>query len=219
MSLYQKLQSNIRKLIGGIGSREGHMLPNEKSIDVINDILSNTENPKKICEIGFNAGHSAISWLTVSDDIYFHSVDYGIHRYTKNQMRKVKSFFGDRFDYTRKDSRQLKSDFYEGYDLVIIDGGHDWATVQHDYRMIRDANVPYILVDDYLMIDESRIYHRHLKEVTRLVDAVIETSQPYERIARFDMPIDPLGVPPLPDQVDPLTKCESIQILLKRIKV
>ena len=215
MSPYQKLQSNIRKLIGGIGSREGHMLPNEKSIDVINDILSNTENPKKICEIGFNAGHSAISWLTVSDNIYFHSVDNGTHHYTKNQMRKVKSFFGDRFDYTMKDSKDLKSDFYGEYDLVIIDGGHDWVTVQHDYRTIRDANVPYILVDDYLMIDnKSRIYHRHLKEVTRLVDAVINTSQPYERVARFDMPIYPFGVP-----VDHFTKCESVQILLKRIKV
>jgi hypothetical protein len=216
MSLYQNLVSNLRKLIGDIGRREGHMLPNEKSVDIVNDILSNTENPKKICEIGFNAGHSATSWLTVSDDIYLHSVDNGMHHYTKNQMRKVKSFFGDRFDYTVKDSKDLKSDFYEGYDLVIIDGGHDWQTIQHDYRMIRDANVPYILIDDYLMIDaDSKISHRHLKEVTRLVNAVINSSQPYERVARFDMPVDPIWS----DQHNHLADCRTVQILLKRKKV
>ena len=42
MSLYQNLVSNLRKLIGDIGRREGHMLPNEKSVDIVNDILSNT---------------------------------------------------------------------------------------------------------------------------------------------------------------------------------
>lgn len=220
MSPYQKLQGNIKSLIGDLGIREGHVVPDEKTLDVIQKIYSDCGNPQNICEIGFNAGHSAACWLTINEYGNFHSVDNGFHNYTLNQMKKFEVAFPDRFSYTLSDSKTLTPEFYVGYDLVIVDGGHDWPSVQHDYRMAREAGVPYILFDDYLIHNvDHEMYHRPEKSVTTLVDRVIQRSdQPYYRVARYDIPTDNRWLDPARLEEWGECKLETVQILLKRVE-
>ena len=112
--------------------------------------------PRHVCEVGFNAGHSAIAWLCAIPNATLTSFDIGHERYTEHARKFVRQLFGDRFIFVRGNSTiTLRSSAMHrmkrssSCDVVSIDGGHDFETakadilhlsalVSHSHKLIMD---------------------------------------------------------------------------------
>jgi len=108
----------------------------------------------RICEIGFNAGHSAMLLLMGRDktEIDFTIFDIGWHPYTKPCLEYIKSKYSHvKFTYIEGDSTKtvpLWLDGNEGsYDVVHVDGGHNEHCVSNDMK-----NADVLLKSGGLMI-------------------------------------------------------------------
>jgi len=111
---------------------------------------------KNICEIGFNAGHSAVSWLAANPDITLYSFDLGYHDYTESIGKYLKKRFPGRFHLILGDSRRTLPKFIQENptvkcDIMSIDGGHFYDIVLHDFNNFRKMANPRNLLqfDDY----------------------------------------------------------------------
>jgi hypothetical protein len=128
----------------------------------------------KICEIGFNAGHSALLMLLGKRDSPFEFTvfDIGEHMYVRPCMQYISKIFPKTsFAYYEGDSTKIlpaiiqsKPEMCESYDVVHVDGGHQEEIVVSDlfhaakllrkggYLIVDDTNISYIdaLVNKYI---------------------------------------------------------------------
>jgi hypothetical protein len=141
----------------------------------VNLFWAGLQAKKKICEIGFNAGHSALLLLLGSKpDVHidFTIFDIGHHFYTRPCMEYIsKKFPHVNMTYSEGDSTivipsviQENPEMCETYDVVHVDGGHTEHCIQNDlfnaaklvkkdgYIVVDDTNINYInaLVDKYI---------------------------------------------------------------------
>lgn len=113
------------------------------------DILE-IAKPDSILEVGFNAGGSALMFLSINSDLKYHSVDI-------QENDKSVDFFLDKFGYNnfwfiKSDSKNIKPSegmLLSKYDLVFIDGNHEEDAVISDIETSLTFNPKYILMDDY----------------------------------------------------------------------
>jgi hypothetical protein len=134
----------------------------------------------KICEIGFNAGHSSMLMLLGRDKtpLDFTIFDIGQHAYTKPCLDYIQSQFQHvNFEYIEGDSTvsmpkwiEVNSRYMELYDVVHVDGGHTEHCIINDMKnadllvkkggilIIDDTNVEYInnCVDLYISTGKYR---------------------------------------------------------------
>jgi hypothetical protein len=97
---------------------------------------------KRICEIGFNAGHSTLLMLLNRDDtpLEYTVFDLGEHAYVKPALDYIKNTFQHvNFEYNEGDSIKTlpawigKNTHLCGqYDIVHVDGGHTEECIQND---------------------------------------------------------------------------------------
>ena len=128
----------------------------------------------KICEIGFNAGHSSMLLLLGRDktSLDFTIFDIGEHPYTKPCLNYIQSHFKHvNFEYIEGDSIITMPEWIESnktliglYDVVHVDGGHSEQCIFNDMKnadilakkggliIIDDTNMSHIneYVDSYL---------------------------------------------------------------------
>ena len=126
----------------------------------------------RICEIGFNAGHSVLLMLLGRDKtpIDFTIFDIGEHVYTRPCFEYMKSKFQHvRFEFIEGDSTVTIPEWIEArtpelYDVIHVDGGHSEHCITNDMKnadrlvkmngivIIDDTNCDYInkCVDLYL---------------------------------------------------------------------
>jgi hypothetical protein len=95
--------------------------------------------PSRICEIGFNAGHSAMLLLLASSATTFTIFDIGHHQYTQLCLNYIEHIFPQvAFEYIVGDSTQTMPTQMEGrhqtYDLVHVDGGHSEFCATSDMK-------------------------------------------------------------------------------------
>ena len=95
--------------------------------------------PARICEIGFNAGHSAMLLLLASSATTFTVFDIGHHRYTQPCLNYIEHIFPHvAFEYIVGDSTLTMPTHVEGrlqtYDLVHVDGGHSEFCATSDMK-------------------------------------------------------------------------------------
>lgn len=117
----------------------------------------NTCKPERILEIGFNAGHSACMWLTMSPTAKLTSVDISTSESTNTGAAFVKEKFGERFDFICHDSKtvyDLVKDFK--FDLVIVDGGHTEEDAYCDLELTKRLGAKYVIVDDMVMLKDIK---------------------------------------------------------------
>ena len=129
-------------------------------------------NVGKICEIGFNAGHSAMLMLLANTNkhVEFTVFDIGHHKYTKPCFEYIKQAFSHvQFEYVEGDStivmpKWIKLDMHNTSDLVHVDGGHSEYCASNDMKnadsllkpggimIIDDTDAPQInnLVDKFI---------------------------------------------------------------------
>jgi len=130
----------------------------------------------RICEIGFNAGHSTMLMLLGRDDkpIDFTVFDIGHHDYTKPCLSYIKNQFPHvSFEYVEGDSTvtmpewiKLHSELIGTYDLVHVDGGHS------EYCIVNDMKNADLLVrkGGFIIVDDT-----HQSHINRFVDDSIQS--------------------------------------------
>ena len=98
----------------------------------------------RICEIGFNAGHSSMLLLLGRDPkpLLFTVFDIGHHLYTKPCFDYISNVFSHvNFEYIEGDSTVTMPDWINArpeikhsYDLVHVDGGHSEYCASNDMK-------------------------------------------------------------------------------------
>jgi len=138
---------------------------------------------RRVCEIGFNAGHSALLMLLGAEnkDIEFTIFDIGQHDYTALTIDYIKSkFLNVTFEYIEGNSIETIPVWIEKnknclgtYDLIHVDGGHSEECIKNDMMnmdkliklggiiIIDDTNASWInkYVDVYLQTGKYKEIH------------------------------------------------------------
>ncbi len=121
--------------------------------------LARSSGVKTVCEIGFNAGHSTLLWLTANHHIKVYSWDLGEHSYTRPIANLLKSKFPGRLEIFYGNSIKTVPEIIQNVktgkqrlvcDIISIDGGHTYEVAEADIVNMRAlANVDNIvLIDD-----------------------------------------------------------------------
>lgn len=117
------------------------------------------ENVHTICEIGFNAGHSAINWLVANPYASVISFDHGNLPFTVPASDWIKEKYPGRLELVIGDpASQIPALHAERPDLVCdiihIDAGHS-DTVQEDSSAYLHAMVQLSAKENVLLMDNT----------------------------------------------------------------
>jgi len=146
---------------------EGHMRPGPEALEYWTKIKELT-GFKSLMEIGFNAGHSSAFILDNFDDVRVHSYDIGWHKYTESNAQKVKEKYGDRFNFTIKDSKKIEpKEIQFKYDIMYIDGEHTFEGALSDIQLFVNSTAKWAIVDDTQITVVSKAM-RHPKFFNRI---------------------------------------------------
>ena len=170
---------------------EGNSFYRHKSIERYNELFNKQVNltwigsraTKKICEIGFNAGHSAYLLLLLNSNphLQFSIFDIGEHEYTFPCLEYIADKYKETvFFFTKGDStitipsflNKFPTELYT-YDIVHVDGGHSVECACSD---ILCANL-LLKKDGYMIIDDTNVDY-----ISAMVDKLI-ISGDYKEVA------------------------------------
>jgi predicted O-methyltransferase YrrM len=127
------------------------------------DILINlTTKPNiNVLEIGFNAGHSADTFLKNNASLKLTSFDLGQYAYNKSAKDFIDSNYPERHTLIYGDSTVTIPEFinnnpYTRFDLIFIDGGHEYSIVKADMEncMRLSTKDTIVIVDDTIFTEE-----------------------------------------------------------------
>ena len=123
---------------------------------ILLQVLSADKNIKKILEIGFNAGHSADTFLGINPNCNLLSFDIGEHDYVKVAKEFIDKTYPNRHTLILGDSTKTipKYDTTK-YDLIFIDGGHSYEVAKADLQ-----NCKRFAHTDTIVIMDDTIYRK-----------------------------------------------------------
>lgn len=105
-----------------------------------------------IGEVGFNAGHSTVTFLWQRPTIKVVSFDLGVLRWSEDSYAFVKRMFPSRLEVIKGYSTDTVP-AYKGakFDMFAVDGAHDGETPYLDMKNGREVSRPgaYVLIDDW----------------------------------------------------------------------
>ena len=135
---------------------EGHSGQMEKQT-LTYQTLAKTSFVKTVCETGFNAGHSALLFLSTKADIHVYSFDLGVHPYGRPSVDLLQKTFPGRLNVTWGDSKVTVPAFAKYHpnikcDIVIVDGGHNYREAKADLRNLRamaQTSYNFLIIDDH----------------------------------------------------------------------
>ena len=128
--------------VGGIEGFSGQSL----SQVVFYLLLARQPWVKQVCEIGFNAGHSALYWLAASHKTSLLSFDIGVHAYSKVMADYMSLTYPGRFQIVWGSSTKSVPKFINeaqnsghmiACDIIVVDGGHKYGEAIADLRNMR----------------------------------------------------------------------------------
>ena len=148
MNIHHNVLSNIAKnnteldkdnyLEGNVYTYDG-----QNSVDFMHIKMKNIFNIAQLCdkavlEIGFNAGNSALLFLTANPNIKFYAVDIMLHSYVKLCVEYLNSIFNNRIILLEGSSLDVlpKLDRNIGNEISLyhIDGWHVLEGIQADLK-------------------------------------------------------------------------------------
>ncbi len=114
--------------------------------------VAHLPNISIVCETGFNAGHSAITFLYANPKIKYIGFDLGDMPWSEAAVKYVKYLYGDRFEYHKGFTKDtLKPETLKGQvcDFLSVDADH--LNAYADFILGRKVTRPqaYVLADDY----------------------------------------------------------------------
>jgi hypothetical protein len=152
-------------------SLEGNSFYHNKTLNIYPELLTKQINlfwcgkqaTTRICEIGFNAGHSTLLMLLGREKtpLEFTIFDIGHHAYTLPSLNYIQSKFENvQFEYIEGDSTKEMpkwidnhKDFVGTYDVVHVDGGHTLHCIVND---MKNADV-LVRVGGIIIIDDTYV--------------------------------------------------------------
>jgi len=107
---------------------EGNIASSEKAMAMYYNVARGP-TVKTICEVGFNAGHSAALFLNANPQAKVIAFDIGQFPYTVGNLALMKDLFGDRFEYVLGPSETAVPEFHKRRpdvkcDIISVDGDH-----------------------------------------------------------------------------------------------
>ena len=106
---------------------------------------------KTAMEIGFNAGHSAEIFLRTNPSLHLTSFDLGVHDYVATAKNYIDEIYPLRHTLILGDStKTIPAHTPTTYDLIFIDGGHEYEIAKADLlncRRFAHANT-IVIMDD-----------------------------------------------------------------------
>jgi len=122
-------------------SLEGHTQLEQNLTDSLTKLVSDNK-VKSVLEIGFNAGHSADTFLKASENITLVSFDIATHPYVDAGKQYIDEKYPGRHTLIKGDSRETVIEYYRNnpekkFDLIFIDGGHYENIPQSDLANCR----------------------------------------------------------------------------------
>jgi len=108
---------------------------------------------RRVAEVGFNAGFSSTAFLMADPHVDVVSFDIGVHDYVPLAKSLVDERFPGRHTLIYGDSRATVPKFARGamapFDLLFVDGGHEYETALCDLRNMRSlAHASSVLILD-----------------------------------------------------------------------
>ena len=97
---------------------------------------------RTVCEIGFNAGHSAAVWMSASDRIKLDTFDLFETQMGRAALEFLQAEYPGRINAHAGDSQRVVplANITDGHcDVVHVDGRHQYDFVIHDFLNIRRA--------------------------------------------------------------------------------
>jgi len=136
----------------GVYSFEGYsqQIPGQ-----VEDLIRLSSEKTHIMEIGFNAGHSAEVFLKNNPTLTLTSFDLGVHEYVLKAKEYIDMMYPKRHTLLLGDSqvsvpRYIDANPGKTFDLIFIDGGHDYPIVNADIEncLRLSTKDTLILLDD-----------------------------------------------------------------------
>jgi len=126
----------------------------EKALYYVN-LLKMNPSIKRIAEIGFCIGHSSDVYLSARPDIFMVSFDLMDHWFNDAGKQYIDLKHVGRHHLVRGDSRTMVPNFInknqnEPFDLIIIDGGHEYQVALQDIINMQPLAGPetILIMDD-----------------------------------------------------------------------
>eukprot|EP00931_Biecheleriopsis_adriatica_P055991 TRINITY_DN33191_c0_g1_i1.p1 TRINITY_DN33191_c0_g1~~TRINITY_DN33191_c0_g1_i1.p1 ORF type:complete len:577 (-),score=91.63 TRINITY_DN33191_c0_g1_i1:104-1795(-) len=149
---------------------EGHTNMIPESRQVMRE-LAQRPGIKRICEIGFNGGHSALRWLLYTNAT-IDAFDLGSHEYARPAATWLAKRFPERLNVTWGDSMEELPKFVKKhpearYEFIFIDGGHDYNIAKSDLKhcaLLANPEDHRILMDDTNIEGPEKIWDEWIAE-------------------------------------------------------
>lgn len=137
--------------------------------------LATDPSVKTVCEIGFNAGHSALLWLSANEHLSLYSFDINHHRYTKPMAEYIQARFPKRFAVIYGPSIMTVPVVAQlglvQCDICVVDGAHT-----KDMAMADIFNMRMLAHDGTLLVidDTAKDVRGRQNEVEDAVENIIK---------------------------------------------
>jgi predicted O-methyltransferase YrrM len=151
---------------------EGHICSeNSGKVEFFTKLLQSSPSIANIGEIGFNAGHSSDIFLSATPKIKVVSFDIVSHTYARIGKQYIDSKYPGRHLLIEGNSLISVPDFSKKnprvcFDLIFIDGGHDFNTAYSDIinmRKLASLNT-IVVVDDINYPDVAAAWEKCVRE-------------------------------------------------------
>lgn len=133
---------------------EGNIASSEKAFSMYWNVARGP-TVRNICEVGFNAGHSAAVFLNANPQANMYSFDIGQFPYTRGNSKLMKEIFPTRFEYVSGPSEVTVPEFGQSRpdtkcDIISVDGDHSTEGTFNDlvnFRKLASCR-NWVLMDD-----------------------------------------------------------------------